>query len=102
LVTGINFGTENFPDKDYLIISIATFSAGADEIFDKNYVPKPEDLRKQPPQALMVDNSDGLFDGIDPSLYKTKKGRRMNLSACTAQDKLNVRVAKKQIMIAKC
>ena len=86
--TGINFTTENFPDKDYLILAIATFSGGKDEIFDKNYIPKPDDLRNKTNPPLMIDNSDGLFDNINPELFKNHKGRKMNLSILTPEQKM--------------
>ena len=95
MITGINLSTENFPDKDFLILGIATFTAGEDEIFSKNYVPKPEELRRQPVNDLMIDNSDGLFDNVDHLLPKNKKGRRLNLTSFTVNDKLNVKVLKK-------
>ena len=87
--------TENFSDKEYLILGIAAFSDGQDEIFKKDYIPKPEDLKKQPVQDLMVDNSDGLFDNVNPLFFKNKKGRRLNLSAFSPTEKLNVRLLKK-------
>ena len=92
---------ENFPDKEYLILGIAAFSNGTDEIFQKNYIPKAEDLKRQPVEDLMLDNSDGLFDNVNPLMFKGKKGRRLNLSAMSSEDKLNVRALKKQLQIAK-
>jgi hypothetical protein len=86
---------ENFPDKEYLILAISAFSGGADEIFNKNYIPRPEDLRKQPVNELMIDNSDGLFDDVDPLLYKGTKGRRLNLTSHSAAEKLNIKIIKK-------
>jgi hypothetical protein len=92
MVTGINLDTENFPDKAWMILAIATLSGGKDEIFDKNYLPKPEDLRRVVPDALMIDNSDGLFDNVDPRLFKNRKGRRMNLSGVDAVEKINAKM----------
>jgi hypothetical protein len=43
----------------------------------------------------MLDNSDGLFDNVDPLLLKGKKGRRLNLQALSSNEKLNVRMLKK-------
>lgn len=95
LNTGINMALENFPDKEYLILGIAAFSNGTDEIFQKNYIPKAEDLKRQPVEDLMLDNSDGLFDNVNPLMFKGKKGRRLNLTAMSSEDKLNVRALKK-------
>jgi hypothetical protein len=36
-------------------------SGGKDEIFDKNYLPKPEDMRRIVPDALMIDNSEAYL-----------------------------------------
>ena len=49
----------------------------------------------------MLDNSDGLFDNVNPLMFKGKKGSRLNLSAMSTEDKLNVRALKKQLQIAK-
>ena len=49
----------------------------------------------------MIDNSDGLFDNVDQLLPKNTKGRRLNLTSFTLNDKLNVKVLKKQMQIAK-
>ena len=40
--TGINMVTENFPDKEWLVLAVATLSNGRDEIFDLDYMPQPE------------------------------------------------------------
>ena len=101
MTTGIDMETENFPDKAWMVLAIATLSGGKDEIFDKNYLPKPEDMRRIVPDALMIDNSDGLFDNIDPRLFKNKKGRRMNLSGLDTSEKINTKMQKKQLMINK-
>ena len=37
--SGIDLEKGNFPDKEWLILAIATLSAGKDEIFNPNYVP---------------------------------------------------------------
>jgi len=42
LVTGISLERENFPDKPWLIIAVATVSAGKDEIFGKDYIPSQD------------------------------------------------------------
>ena len=45
--SGIDMEKQNFPDKDWLILAIATLSGGEDEIFDANYVPN-SDMFGQP------------------------------------------------------
>ena len=37
--SGIDLKKENFPDKDWIILAIATLSQGNDEIFGKSYYP---------------------------------------------------------------
>jgi len=37
--SGILMKRENFPDKKWLILAIATLSKGKDEIFDPDYMP---------------------------------------------------------------
>ena len=101
MITGINMEIENFPDKAWMVLAIATLSGGKDDIFDKNYLPRPEDMRRVVPDALMIDNSDGLFDNIDPKIFKSSKGRRMNLSGLDATEKINTKMMKKQLQINK-
>jgi hypothetical protein len=44
--SGIDHDRENYPDKDYLVLLIATLSNGNDEIFHKTYMPPSSDKRK--------------------------------------------------------
>ena len=44
--SGINIEKEKFPDRPWLIIAVATVSQGRDEIFNKDYVPPIEHMRK--------------------------------------------------------
>ena len=37
--SGIEMKKENYPDKRWLILAIATLSRGKDEIFDPDYMP---------------------------------------------------------------
>ena len=39
LESGINMLKQNFPDKAWLVIAIATLTNGADEIFHRDYLP---------------------------------------------------------------
>jgi hypothetical protein len=43
----------------------------------------------------MLDNTDGLFDNVNPLMFKNNKGRRLNLTAFGPTEKLNVRMLKK-------
>ena len=42
--SGISLEKQNFPDKQWLILAIATLSNGRDEIFNKDYVPPKNKL----------------------------------------------------------
>ena len=44
--SGINIAKEKFPDRNWLILAVATLSNGQDEIFAKEYVPAPDQLRR--------------------------------------------------------
>ena len=44
--SGINMKRENFPDKQWLILAIATLSKGKDEIFAPDYMPPSNSLAK--------------------------------------------------------
>jgi len=48
---GIDMEKQNFPDKEYLILCIATLSKGNDEIFDKMYYPAAEPAAAGCPRA---------------------------------------------------
>jgi hypothetical protein len=37
--SGIDLAKQNFPDKSWLILAIATVSGGKDEIFHPDYLP---------------------------------------------------------------
>jgi hypothetical protein len=39
--SGIDMAKQNFPDKAWLVLAIATITNGADEIFHKDYLPAP-------------------------------------------------------------
>jgi hypothetical protein len=44
--SGIDMARQNFPDKYWLILSIATLSAGKDEIFGPDYLPRTNQFRE--------------------------------------------------------
>ena len=43
--SGIDLVKQNFPDKAWLILAIATVSQGKDEIFGKDYLPSSSQMR---------------------------------------------------------
>ena len=85
LTTGINVEKENFPDKPWLVIAVATASNGKDEIFNKDYIPSAEQLRKNPLEQVFVHNKDGLLD-IPAGLaahYQKKGCRNIKMATLT-------------------
>lgn len=77
--SGIDNEKENYPDKDYLVLLIATLSNGQDEIFNKNYYPPSSDRRKIAVPALQINNYDGLFTNVPPHLLAAKGQRSIKM-----------------------
>ena len=73
---------QNFPDKDWLILAIATLSGGADPIFDAGYVPS-NDIFGQPKPQQMQMNPD-----IPQHLLGYGKGRHLKLGGITKEEKV--------------
>ena len=51
--SGIDPEKGNYPDKEYLILCIATLSNGGDEIFDKMYYPPLNQRRRNAPDGTL-------------------------------------------------
>jgi hypothetical protein len=80
----------NFPDKPWLLSAVATLSKGQDEIFGKDYMPTGKDLKRDPPQKIMVHNNDGLLtipDALAAKHYK-KGSRSIRMATLTAEQKI--------------
>jgi hypothetical protein len=84
---GINARTQNFPDKEYLILAISTLSGGKDEIFGRNYYPLNKQPRINTPSAITLSNNDGLLTNIPPHLLGSK-GRSIKLSVLSPDEKM--------------
>ena len=98
LRTGIDITKENFPDKPWLIIAVASVSSGKDEIFGRDYIPSREELLKNPPNRVMVHNNDGLLDipqGL-ASHYQRKGNRYIKMVTLTKEDKIKGQIALSQ------
>jgi len=80
--SGIDMEKQNFPDKDWLILAIATLSGGADPIFDAGYVPS-NDIFGQPKPQQMQMNPD-----IPQHLLGFGKGRHLKLGGITKEEKV--------------
>jgi hypothetical protein len=84
---GINVRTQNFPDKEYLILAISTLSGGNDEIFGRNYYPMNKQPRINTPSPFTLLNNDGLLTNIPPHLLGGK-GRSIKLSVLSPDEKM--------------
>ena len=86
---GFDKTKENYPDKEYLILCVATLSDGKDEIFDPEYSP-PKLLLGADGQLAPVEKID-----VDPIMQKVADaivtgggGRHMRFGAASKEDKL--------------
>jgi hypothetical protein len=94
LNSGIDLKKENFPDKDWVILAIATLSAGNDEIFTKAYFPPQGLRRKNLADGFSFANADGLLSNIPPHLI-AKGGERSNrLSLLSQEDRQSLKLQK--------
>jgi len=89
--SGIDIEKEKFPNRDWLVLAVATLSGGKDEIFSKEYVPAPHEIRKQVPQVLQVHNNDGLLDVPEALMEKGKK-RSLRKITLSKEDKLKAQL----------
>jgi hypothetical protein len=100
-VSGIEEKKENYPDKEYLILMIATLSQGEDEIFTKTYVPPPR-VQRQPAAAdFTYKNSDGLLSNIPQHLLSQKGERGIKLALLSAEDRAKLKMLQAEQRIQK-
>ena len=97
---GISAKAQNFPDKEYLVLAIATLSGGGDEIFGRNYYPLAKQPRLNTPSTLQLVNQDGLLTNIPPHLLGSK-GRSIKLSVLSAEQKMQVKMMRAEEAIRK-
>ena len=97
---GVNAKAQNFPDKEYLVLAIATLSGGNDEIFGRNYYPLTKQPRVNTPTPFTITNTDGLLTNIPPHLLGGK-GRSIKLSVFTAEEKMQVKMMRAEEAIRK-
>jgi len=90
--SGINPIKKNYPDKDWLILAIASLSKGQDEIFRKDYVPQPREKRANPKLHFTVNNDDGVFTNVPPHLLSTKPNRGFKLGTVSKEEKLQAQM----------
>ena len=85
--SGINIEKEKYPDRDWLILAVATLSQGNDEVFNKDYVPSADQLKRQVPQTIFVHKNDGLLD-VPEALREKGKKRAIRMATLTKEDRL--------------
>ncbi len=92
--SGIDMAKKNFPDKNWLILAVATLSQGQDEIFDPEYVPTRK-LDKQQANISMP-----MFQNIPAHLQAKGKGRPFRLNTQTKAEKIHeqLRAAEERIV----
>ena len=90
--SGVDKAKENYPDKDYLVLMIATLSQGNDEIFAKAYVP-PLSQRQQVAAAnFNYGNNDGLLSNIPRHLLSSKGERSLKLMLLPAEQRAQLKL----------
>jgi len=89
--SGIDIPKEKFPNRDWLVLAVATLSAGQDEIFSKEYIPAPDELRRAVPQGLLVHNNDGLLD-VPEALRDKSKKRALKMATLCKEDRLKAQL----------
>ena len=75
---------DKHPDKEWLILAIATLSNGKDEIFDADYMPNRDVFGM--PKNLAVDPNNGA--AIPHHLIGFGKGRHLRLGGMTKEEKV--------------
>ena len=85
--SGIEEKKQNYPDKDYLILMIATLSQGNDEIFGKGYLPPQLHKNQHAAANFNYGNNDGLLSNIPKHLLSSSGERSLKLSLLSAEDR---------------
>ena len=88
---------QNYPDKRWLVLAVATLSAGRDEIFHPEYMPsKPlaKEVQMQMQQAQMK------FQNVMPHLLANGKGRALHFNPLTKAQKLQIQLQQAEDRIA--
>ena len=83
--SGIEVAKSNFPDKQWLVLAVATLSAGQDEIFHPDYLPS-KNLMK----AVEAQLDQPMFAHIPPHLQASGKGRSLKFNVLSKAQKLEI------------
>ena len=99
--SGIDPEKGNYPDKEDLILCIATLSNGGDEIFDKMYYPPLNQRRRNAPDGTTYNNDDGLLSQIPPHLQAAKGDWHLKLNFLTPEEREQLAIHKADERIQK-
>ena len=91
---------QNYPDKAWLIIAIATVSNGQDEIFSKDFLPG-RDPNKQLVVAPQLQPLDPIFQNMPAHLVGHGKGRHLKIGGLTKEEKLDLAIKRQEARIQK-
>jgi hypothetical protein len=83
LSSGIEISKNNFPDKDWLVLAVATLSKGKDEIFHPDYLPS-----KKLSQVVEEQLDHPMFNHIPYHLQAKGRGRSFKLNPLTKAQKI--------------
>ena len=87
--SGIDHSKQNFPDKAWLILVIATLSGGKDEIFDPSYVPSKETFSAG---VIKNDMTAAINSRIPQHLLGFGKGRHCKIGGVTKEEKVQLQI----------
>ena len=90
--SGIEEKKQNYPDKDYLILMIATLSQGNDEIFAKGYLPPQLHQNQHAAAKFNYSNNDGLLSDIPKHLLSGSGERSLKLSLLSPEDRAKLKL----------
>ena len=97
--SGIDLRKQNFPDKAWLVLAIATVSGGKDEIFHRDYLPSNNLLRPNAQQPVLP--VDPAFQKIPLHLQASGRGRHLKIGGLTKEDKIAEQIKQNQIRMEK-
>ena len=96
--TGIVKSRKNFPDQQWILLSIATLNP-LDEIFERTYLPPSAKALHVAPEVL-VEPQEGVFEGMENIFAGQKRSKRGMASAILSRDDmLAKKIVQKQARI---
>ena len=101
LVSGIDMAKQNFPDKQWLILAIATVSNGEDEIFNCEYLPSTHNVRQGAIPLQLQSQIDPIFAKVPKHLLANGKGRHLKLGGLTKEEKIDEQIRRNDARMAK-